>query len=72
MALIKLDDVEPYAEKLAEMFKNNKIKSITVVIMGVACCYSLYSLVERALRKAEVDIPLIKETIKVNVESEIV
>jgi len=62
----KLDDPDPYVAKLSEIFKNNNIKSITVAMMEVPCCYSLHSIVERALRKAEVDIPLIKETIKLN------
>ena len=39
----KLDDIEGYQEKLTEIFKSNKIKSVTCAIMEVPCCGGLYS-----------------------------
>ncbi|MFH1459009.1 MAG: 4Fe-4S binding protein [Candidatus Omnitrophota bacterium] len=49
----KLDDShEQYLEKLTEIFKNNNIKSITVVHMEVPCCFGTVSLVEEALKNS--------------------
>jgi len=49
----KLDKVlEQYLEKLTEIFKNNNIKSITVVHMEVPCCFGLGRLVEEALKRS--------------------
>jgi len=48
IACPKLDDTEGYVEKLAELFKRNDIKSLTVVILTVPCCSGLYHLVEEA------------------------
>jgi ferredoxin len=49
IACPKLDDTEGYIEKLAELFKRNDIKSLTVAIMTVPCCSGLYHLVEAAV-----------------------
>tara|TARA_Y100000310_G_C20677341_1_gene813854 strand:+ start:1328 stop:2197 length:870 start_codon:yes stop_codon:yes gene_type:complete len=64
----KLDDIEHYTEKLTEIFKNNKIKSITVAIMEVPCCHGMYMAVEEAIESSGKKIPLIKEVIGVNGE----
>jgi ferredoxin len=64
----KLDDVEAYQEKLTEIFKNNKIKSVTVAIMEVPCCYGMYAAVEEAVKASGKDIPIIKEVIGINGE----
>ncbi|MGD8629081.1 MAG: 4Fe-4S binding protein [bacterium] len=49
----KLDRVlEQYLDKLTEIFKNNDIKSITVVHMEVPCCFGLGRLVEEALKRS--------------------
>lgn len=62
----KLDDIESYEEKLTEIFKNNKIKSVTVAIMEVPCCHGLLSITEEAISKSGKKIPLIQETVGVN------
>lgn len=64
----KLDDVEAYKEKLTEIFKQNKIKSTTVAIMEVPCCYGLYNAVEEAIKASGKKVPLIKEVVGVNGE----
>jgi len=64
----KFDDVEGYVEKLAQIFKMNKIKSITVAIMEVPCCGGLSLAVDEALKKSGKDIPLIKETVTISGE----
>jgi ferredoxin len=62
----KLDDINAYEEKLTEIIKNNDLKSITVAIMEVPCCYGMYSAVENAIKTSGKNIPLIKKTISVN------
>jgi hypothetical protein len=49
IACPKLDDVEPYIEKMTEIIKNGKIKSLTVVHMEVPCCFGLTRLVQQAI-----------------------
>lgn len=44
----KLDDVD-YSEKLAEIFKQNDIKSITVIRMIVPCCGGIVNAVKDAM-----------------------
>ena len=53
----KLDSVN-YAEKLAQIFANNDLKSITVVRMTVPCCGGLPYAVETALKQCGKNIPL--------------
>lgn len=53
----KLDDNKYYEEKLADMLKNNDIKSITVVRMEVPCCSGIVSAVKNAMLKSEVIVP---------------
>lgn len=53
----KLDSVN-YAEKLADIFKQNAIRSITVTRMQVPCCGGLPYAVQNALRDCEKTIPL--------------
>jgi ferredoxin len=62
----KLDDIGAYQEKLTDIFKNNKVKSVTVAIMEVPCCYGLYSAVEEAVKDSGKEIPVIKEVIGVD------
>lgn len=64
----KLDDISVYQEKLTEIFKRNKIKSITVAIMEVPCCYGLYAAVEQAIEDSGKKIPLIKEVVSISGE----
>lgn len=53
----KLDDNKYYEEKLADMLKNNNIKSITVVRMEVPCCGGIVSAVKNAMLKSEIIVP---------------
>ena len=57
IACPKLDGVD-YAEKLAAIFANNNIRSITVVRMTVPCCGGLPFAVEKALARCGKQIPL--------------
>jgi Fe-S-cluster-containing hydrogenase component 2 len=55
----KLDDVEFYREKLAEIFRQNDIRSVEVAHMEVPCCFGLVQLVRFVLADAGKEIPLI-------------
>ena len=59
----KLDSVN-YAEKLADIFRNNNIRSITVTRMTVPCCGGLPFAVKNALAMSGKEIPLHIVTIK--------
>ncbi len=57
----KLDaDQETYVEKLAELFKTQNIKTVTMVKMEVPCCGGVEHIVTSALNKAGVNV-IIKE-----------
>lgn len=63
IACPKLDDVEPYIHKLAEIIRINDIQSITIARMEVPCCGGLSMIVREALQLAGVDVPVIEEII---------
>jgi len=62
----KFDDREAYREKLAEYFRNNEIKSVTVARMEVPCCGALTALVEEARKVSGKEIPLREVIIGIN------
>jgi len=68
MGCPKLDDAEFYRNKITDIFKNNNIKSITIVRMEVPCCFGLVKLVSDALTESGKDIPIEDITVKVNGE----
>jgi len=51
----KLDDAQFYIDKLADLIKINKPKSLTVVHMEVPCCFGLAGIVRKALAKCGVN-----------------
>lgn len=52
----KLDGVD-YAVKLAEIFRHNQIRSVTLVRMEVPCCGGLEFALKRAIQMSETNIP---------------
>ena len=48
----KLDDNEPYLQKLTEIIEKNDLKSLTVAHMEVPCCHGLAYLAQKALKQA--------------------
>jgi ferredoxin len=70
IACPKLDDVEPYVQKLAYIFANNTIRSITIAHMEVPCCSGIVRVVRMALEQAgRNDIPV--RDITVGIDGEI-
>ncbi len=57
IACPKLDDSQFYFEKLTEMFRQNPIKSVSVVRMEVPCCGGLAYIVKQAIEKSGREIP---------------
>lgn len=53
----KLDDVNFYKEKIAEILKCNNIRSIKVVRMSVPCCGGIVNAVKSAMLQANIIVP---------------
>jgi Fe-S-cluster-containing hydrogenase component 2 len=53
----KLDETEPFVDKLSEILKANEIRDITVLHMTVPCCSQLEGLVAEAMRRSGKDVP---------------
>jgi ferredoxin len=67
----KLDeDLEEYVEKLAVIFKENDIKSVTIIRMEVPCCGGTEKIVEEALKRSGKNVILRGYTI--SLEGEII
>lgn len=66
IACPKLDETESYADKLAEIFRQNRLKSLTVAIMTVPCCSGLLRLVEHALELSGVSLTLKKVVVGID------
>lgn len=64
----KLDSVD-YSEKLAEIIRNNNIKSVAVLRMEVPCCGGLVAAVKKALQESGKCIPW--QTITVSIDGKI-
>lgn len=60
----KLDGVD-YAEKLAEIFQRNDVRSVTVARMEVPCCGGMEFAVKKAIGESGKDIPLQVVTISI-------
>jgi len=63
IACPKLDDAEHYLEKLTEMFRQNRPKSVLVAHMTVPCCHGLTRLVRQAIADSGATVPLAEVTI---------
>jgi ferredoxin len=64
----KLDDVESYKEKLAQIVKMNSIKSVAYAHMEVPCCYGLIEPIKDAIASSGKKIPFDDITIGVRGE----
>lgn len=66
----KLDDADPYISKLAEMIKTSNIKSITLANMEVPCCFGLQRIVEEAVKKSGMVLPIRQTVITIKGEKQ--
>jgi ferredoxin len=62
----KLDDARFYVEKLADILRANKLKSLSVVHMEAPCCHGLTRIAQEALAKAGVKMTFEDVTIGLN------
>lgn len=66
IACPKLDDTGGYVEKLAELIKQNGLRSLTVAIMTVPCCSGLERLVRLAVARAGVSLDVKKVVVGID------
>jgi NAD-dependent dihydropyrimidine dehydrogenase PreA subunit len=66
MGCPKLDDAQAYMEKLSEIIKQNRIKSVTVATMEVPCCSGMVRIAEMAIYRSGKEVPLIKEMVSLD------
>lgn len=64
----KLDDIEAYKKKIAEIIKNNSIKSVTYAHMEVPCCFGLVTVIKEAITNSEKSIPFNEAVIGIDGE----
>ncbi len=64
----KLDDIEFYKEKIAEIVKNNDIKSVTYVHMEVPCCFGLVTAIQEAIEDSGKKVPFKESVISIRGE----
>ncbi|MEW5900699.1 MAG: 4Fe-4S dicluster domain-containing protein [Acidobacteriota bacterium] len=62
----KLDETEGYIEKLADIIRQNNLRSLTVAIMTVPCCSGLFHIVQKAVDLSGTQIDLKKKVIHVD------
>ncbi len=68
MGCPKLDDSGAYIEKLSEIIKQNRIKSVTVAMMEVPCCGGMAVIAQEAIKLSGKEVPLIREMISISGE----
>jgi NAD-dependent dihydropyrimidine dehydrogenase PreA subunit len=59
----KFDDQQGYVKRLADIFRETDLRSVTVLVMEVPCCQGMTAIVERALKDAGKEIPFHKAVI---------
>jgi len=65
----KLDDADFYIEKLSEILKANRLRSLTVIHMEVPCCSGLTRIARQAISRAGIVLPFDDITISLRGET---
>ena len=68
MGCPKFDDTGLYAQRFAEIFAANDIKSVTVAIMEVPCCQGMLAIVGNAIHRSGKSIPVEQVTVSLRGE----
>lgn len=68
VACPKLDDFQAHQNKLTEILRHSRIKSLTIVHMEVPCCSGLLHMAKKAVLASGQDIPLREVTIGIKGE----
>jgi hypothetical protein len=69
VACPKLDNTQPYLQKIVNIIKASSVKSITAVVMEVPCCSGLVHITREAIEESGADIPF--EVIVVGIQGRI-
>ncbi len=70
IACPKLDETQGYVDKLAEIIRQNRLRSLTVAIMTVPCCSGLFRMVEQAIELSGEPIDL--KTVVIGIDGKII
>lgn len=65
----KLDDVDFYIDKVAQIIKANNLNSLTVIHMQVPCCSGMTYIAKRAIEQAGVELPF--EDVTISLQGEV-
>lgn len=68
IACPKLDNTQPYLDKIRAIIQHNRPKSVHVVIMEVPCCSGLARLVHAAIQESGLNIPFSYSVISIRGE----
>ena len=68
IACPKLDDCQPYIEKLASIIELNDLKSFTVIHMEVPCCSGLVHVTRQAFQQSSKDLRFTDVTVSIKGE----
>ncbi len=66
----KLDDQAGYVQKFTEIFKRNRLASITVLVMEVPCCGGMPMIIKKAMYAAGTKVSM--ETVTIGIEGGLV
>ena len=66
----KLDESEPYIEKVAAILKANKLRSLTVVHMEVPCCFGMTHIARESVKRSGVKMPF--EDVTVDLKGKVI
>jgi len=65
----KLDDIQFYTEKIAQIIEASDLKSIQVLYMEVPCCYGIVHAAQQAIQASGKEVPL--EVVKIGVRGDL-
>jgi NAD-dependent dihydropyrimidine dehydrogenase PreA subunit len=63
MGCPKFDDAESYVERFAEIIRTCDLKSLTILIMEVPCCSAMNVIIQKAIDRAGIRLPVEQITI---------
>ena len=70
VACPKLDDIDLYREKLSQIFKSHRIKTVTYAYMEVPCCLGLLGIIQEAIDDSGKAVPFNK--VMIGIKGEII
>lgn len=68
MGCPKFDDAENYVERFTDILKTCNLKKITILIMEVPCCSAMNVILQQAIKKSGVSVPVEQVTLSVQGE----